>query len=220
MKNLSIQEIWKQNETLLEKTRKLNLDLSKELKLANAKSSLKSLLFLPVSTLIFFMLIGSYALYFVANHLETWYFVFSGAVVAFFSMLYVISSIRQLYKILALDYNAPVLKLQAELAQIKVVILTNLRITAWVLPFAPFIGLFFVEALFQWDLMALMNFNMIISFGLITILLEIISLIMLHWLKPKNINKKWMNWLLKGNGSQVDEALNFLDQIETFKSEP
>jgi flavoprotein len=38
-------------------------------------------------------------------------------------------------------------------------------------------------------------------------------------LNPKNADKKWLNWLLQGSGSQVNEALEFLKEIDEFVEE-
>jgi hypothetical protein len=218
MENLTIQELWKQNEAFLESTRKLNRSLLKEVKTEQAKSSLKGLLFLPVSTLIFYISTASYGLYFTSIHLETWYFAFSGLVVTLFSILFVVSSIKQLKQILSVDYNAPVLNLQKDISKIKTSVIHNLRIAAWLLPFAPFVGILFIKAVFNFDLAAQINYNIIYTFGGITIVLEILSILVLRALRQKNINRKWVNWLLQKSGSQVDEALGFLEQIDDFEN--
>jgi len=218
MENLTVQELWKQNDAFLESTRKLNKSLLKEVKTNQAKSSLKGLLFLPVSTLIFYILSASYGLYFTSIHLETWYFVFSGLVVTLFSILFVVSSIKQLKQILSVDYNAPILKLQKDISKIKTSVIHNLRIAAWLLPFAPFAGLLFIKAVFNFDLVAQVNSNIIYTFGGITIVLEILSILVLRALRQKNINKKWLSWLLQKSGRQVDEALVFLEQIDDFEN--
>ena len=219
MENLNLLEIWKQNESLLDQSIKLNTKLLKEVKLDQAKSSLQRLLFLPVSTLVFFILAASYSLHFAVTHHATWYFAFSGAVVTFFSLLFILSSARQLRQILSIDYHAPVVKLQKRMAQIKVSVVHNLRIAAWMLPFSPFIGLFFFKVLFEVDLAAAVNFNTLVVVGVLTIVLEMISLVIQRALRPKNINKKWLNWFLQGSGSQVDQALGFLNQLRDFEDE-
>jgi len=219
MKNISIEDIWKQNELVLENSRTLNLSLLKEVKTDKTKSSLKRLLFLPISTILFFLITASYAIYFIVENLDKWYFVFSGSIVVLFSILYVASSLMQLKRIISVDYNSPVLKLQEDISKIKTAVVLNLRIAAWLFPFAPFIGLFLAKAVFNFDLTTLLNYNMITTFGIITILLEIVSLLLLKALRPKNINKKWLNWLLQGSGSQVDEAFGFIKQIEEFEAE-
>jgi hypothetical protein len=219
MENLDIQNLWKQNEILLEANRKLNLTLLKEMKLDKAKSSLFGLLFLPITTLIFYTITGFYAMYFALEYAQFWYFAFSGAVVTFFSFWLVWSSIKQLKLILSIDYTEAVVKIQEKLAMLKTAIVQNLRIVAWLLPFGPFVGLFFVKAIFNIDLMALLNFNIIISFGITTIILEAVSLVLLRGLQQKRFNEKWLNWLLCGNGSQIDDALRYLKTIEDFQTE-
>jgi hypothetical protein len=219
MEQLDIHNLWKKSEALLEENRKLNLTLLKEIKLDKAKSSLNSLLFLPISTLIFYMILGFYATYFAIEHSQYWYFTFSGAVVAFFSFWLVWSSMKQLKLILSIDYTEAVVKIQKKLAMFKTTVVQNLRIAAWLLPFGPFVGVFFFKVIFDIDAMSLLNFNMLISFGISTILLEIISLLALRALHPKRINAKWLNWLLQGSGSQVNDALKHLNLIEEFQSE-
>ena len=219
MEKISLQEIWKQNEMVLENTRSLNLALLKEVKLDKVKRSLNNLLFLPISTMVFLGLVASYAIYFAVENLENWYFIFSGGVVAFFSVMLVVSSIMQLIQILTIDYNELVLKLQKDISRIKLSVVYNLKIVAWLLPFGAFVGLFVIKALFNFDMMILVNFNLILSVGITTIILEILSLLLLRALKPKNANKKWLNWLLRGSGSQVNEALRFLGQVEDFETE-
>ncbi len=219
MEKISLQEIWKQNEMVLKNTRSLNLALLKEVKLDKVKRSLNNLLFLPISTMVFLGLVASYAIYFAVENLENWYFIFSGGVVAFFSVMLVVSSIMQLIQILTIDYNELVLKLQKDISRIKLSVVYKLKIVAWLLPFGPFVGLFVIKALFNFEMMTLVNFNLILLVGITTIILEILSLLLLRALKPKNANKKWLNWLLWGSGSQVNEALRFLGQIEDFKTE-
>ena len=219
MENLDIQNLWKQNETLLEANRKLNLILLKEMKLDKAKSSLFGLLFLPITTLIFYTIIGFYAIYFAVEHAQFWYFAFSGAVVTFFSFWLVWSSIKQLKLILSIDYTEAVVKIQQKLSMLKTAIVLNFRIVAWLLPFGPFVGLFFVKAIFNIDLMVLLNFNMIISFGIATIILEIVSLLSLRALHQKRFDSKWLNWLLLGSGSQINDALQYFKSIEDFQKE-
>ena len=38
-------------------------------------------------------------------------------------------------------------------------------------------------------------------------------------LSPKNAETKWMNSLLRGNGSQVTSAMAFINEIEEFEKE-
>jgi hypothetical protein len=219
MENLSIQDIWRQNETILDTTRKLNLNLLKEIKLDQAKSSLRSLLFLPISTMIFFIIVAFYAMYFAVSYLDDWYFIFCGGIISFFSIWYVISSIRQLKNILSIDYSASIIQLQKDFTTIKLSILRNLRIAAYLLPFGPFVGVFVAKVIFNIDLMNLVKYDTITELSITFIALEIISFVILNALRPKNINKSWVKWLMIGSGSQVDEAITFLEDIQEFEQE-
>lgn len=219
MENLSIQDIWRQNETILDTTRKLNLNLLKEIKLDQAKSSLRSLLFLPISTMIFFIIVAFYAMYFAVSYLDDWYFIFCGGIISFFSIWYVISSIRQLKNILSIDYSASIIQLQKDFTTIKLSILRNLRIAAYLLPFGPFVGVFVAKVIFNIDLMNLIKYDTITELSITFIALEIISFVILNALRPKNINKSWVKWLMIGSGSQVDEAITFLEDIQEFEQE-
>lgn len=220
MEQIEIINLWKKSESLLQENRILNLKLLKEIKLDKAKSSLKGLLFLPISTLVCYTILGFYAMYFAIANSQHWYFTFSGAVVAFFSFWLVGSSIKQLKLILSIDYSKAVIHIQKKLAKLKASVVQNFRIVAWLLPFGPFVGIFFFKVVFNINVMTLLNFNMIISFGITTVLLEVVSLMLLKALHPKNANSKWLNWLLKGSGSQVNEALQYLNAIEQFQTEP
>lgn len=219
MEQSDIQKLWKQSEALLDENRKLNLTLLKEIKLDKAKSSLIGLMFLPISTLTIYTIIGFYAIYFTINNSLQWYFTFSGSIVTFFSFWLVWSSIKQLKLITSIDYTEAVVKIQKKIAKLKIAVVQNLRIVAWLLPFGPFVGIFFIKVIFHVDIMSLLDFNMILSFGILTVLLEVISLILLKALHPKRINSKWLNWLLSGSGSQVNEALKYLSAIEDFQKE-
>ncbi len=219
MEQLHLHELWKQNESLLDETRKLNHNLLKEVKIDKAKRALKQLLFFPISTLIFHSILASYALYFLYMHWGLWYFMASGGAVAYFSTWYGINAVNQIKRIITMDYDAPVVHVQKALSQLKISIVRNLRIAAWLLPFGPFVGLFFYKAIFDVDLMTIWNYTMIVSFGIVTIVLEVLSLLLLKALRSKNLNKKWLLWLLQGNGSQVIEALQFLEELKTIETE-
>jgi hypothetical protein len=219
MENKNIEALWRQNEIQLAGTRNPDLTLLKKVELHNARKSVQSLLFLPLGTLLFYTLSAGYAFYFISTNWEVWYLAFSGAVVAFFSLLLSAVSIRQLRLISMLNYDAPVLRLQSQLSKLKLLLLSNLRIAAYMLPFGLFIGLFVVKALWAFDPVVFISRETIIGFAVLSIVLQLLSLLLLRALRSKNINKPWMRRLLKGSGSQLDEALGFLQEIETFEKE-
>lgn len=212
MKALSIIEVSKKYESKMDEMCIQHLSLSKEVKLDKAKSTLRGLLFLPLSSLVYYTFAASYGLYFLVSQWEVWYFAFSGAVVTFFSVNFTIVSVRQLKQILALDYNEPIQKLEENISQLKSSSIDYLRVAAYLLPFGPFVGVFLFKVFFNFDLTAIVSLDFLTSFGLITILLEVISLFFLKAFKAKKINNQWVNALLQGSGSQVDEALAFVQE--------
>lgn len=212
-----IQEIWKQHEAALEESRKLHLSLLKEVKTDKARSSLKSLLYLPISTLIFFTLAVFYSMNFIIANWSVWYFALSGGGVFIFSLLLVVLSIRQIVQILSIDYDVPIIQLQKKISRIKSSVVDNLRIVNWILPCFPLINIFFFKVLWNVDIVDNMSRKMVYIYAAVFIVLVIVSIIFSKLLTRKNINKKWMNWMLQGSGSQVEEALGFLREIEEFE---
>lgn len=78
-------------------------------------------------------------------------------------------------------------------------------------------NIFFFKILLNVDIVANMSRKMVYIYAAIFIVLLIVSIIFSKLLTRKNMNKKWMNWLLHGSGSQVDEALGFLREIKDFE---
>tara|TARA_Y100000782_G_C10188616_1_gene268692 strand:+ start:11075 stop:11740 length:666 start_codon:yes stop_codon:yes gene_type:complete len=219
MESTNIQDLWKQHEAQLESTRKINSEVLKTVHIGQAQATLRRLFFLPISTLLFYLLVAAYGSYFSLKHIHTWYFVFSGSLVVAGALLYCGISMLQLKQLLSIDYTLPVVQLQKDIAALKPAFITNLKIAAWILPFGPFIGLFVVQALFNIDLTTYVTIDLLASFSIITIVLEIIGWFAARAFSAKNSSKKWMNWWLKGSGSQVDEALAFLNQLKAFEEE-
>ncbi|MEO1436960.1 MAG: hypothetical protein AAFV80_15580, partial [Bacteroidota bacterium] len=58
----NLQRLWTTHEAELKATRTLNVHLLREMKLGKARSSIHQLLYFPICSLIFYLLIGSYAL--------------------------------------------------------------------------------------------------------------------------------------------------------------
>jgi len=208
---------WQKQEEKLESTRSLNIAVLKELKLENAKSRIKQLLYLPISTLLFFSLVICYATHFTISNFGVWYFTFSGIVMLLFSFAFVFSSVNQLRIILKLDYQQPVTMLQRQLSRLKLSVIYNLKIAAAILPFSPFVGLFAIKAIFNFDATQVISLQQIWIFAGITVILQILTLFFSAKLRSQNKDKNYINWLLQGSGSQIEEAKSFLSEIEDFE---
>lgn len=219
MENLNIHEIWQQHESRLTSSHKLNIKLLKEVKISQAKSSLKSLLFLPISSLIFFIAMAFYGLHFTVTTWSSWYFTFAGIIVTTFSLAYTLNSIKQLKQILTIDYKSPVIKLQQEMSRLKSSVIVNLKLAVGILPFAPFLTIFTFKSLFDYNMVESLSVTKLFIYGSISLLLLLVSILAFRALNSHTSNPTWLNWLLKGSGSQVDEALSFLQEISEFENE-
>ena len=215
----NVQQTWNRLEQDLEKINRLNLERLREVNLDRAQSKLKSLVWQQVITIAFYVLAGSYFLHFSVTHWENWHYLASGGILSAWSFIASASSVYQLQLILTIDYSMPVLQLQKQLMKIKTAIIKNLRIGVWMLPFYlafvvwisnVLLGIDFIEVADE----SALAWNVILS----------VFLIPLAWwmhrkLNPKNTDKQWLNWLLQGSGSQVNEALVFLRKIDEFEKE-
>ncbi|MDX1326111.1 MAG: hypothetical protein R3299_00305 [Arenibacter sp.] len=65
-----------------------------------------------------------------AAHWGIWYFILADVGVAYFSIWFAILTIKQLMRLLLLKYDAPIAKLQEDLACLQIAIVHNLRIAA------------------------------------------------------------------------------------------
>lgn len=212
-------EIWQQHSAQIEQNSKLNIKLLREVNLDKTKSSVKSTLFLPVSTLLFYSIILILSLQFCFEHLNQFHLLGSGITVSIFSGLFIQSSILQLKNIHSINYDAPLLELQTDLSNLKLSLLRNLRIALWTLPFYPAIIIVLSQSLWQVDIVShLPNHFILTHLGIMSILL----ISVFHFsnnILPHHLNHKWVNFLLLGNGSQVDEALKFVEEIKEFEME-
>jgi len=70
------------------------------------------------------------------------------------------------------------------------------------------------------DIVAIGDQNWIWTNVLLSILVFLPLTIWGHFkLSPKNANTKWMQAFLKGNGSQITDAMIFLEEIKKFEEE-
>ncbi|MFT4786159.1 MAG: hypothetical protein ACI8QD_001518 [Cyclobacteriaceae bacterium] len=142
----------------------------------------------------------------------------AGTLLAIWMLAISIATIRELVLILHIDYSDPISLLQKKLIEIKLTSIKYLRLSVWILPFSfAFVVLFF-DLIWGLDIVAAGDRNWMISYFALTVIVFVPAAIWMHTkLAPKNASKKWMNNLLQGNGSQIEEALLRLQRIEAFE---
>jgi hypothetical protein len=212
----NLKKLWQEQEQKLEQSMALNLSLLKETKLDKAQNQLVSLIWMSSLTAAFYIAALWYFVFFAFHNLDNWHFVLAGGILTVWSGAIALGSILQLKSILTLDYAKPVAELQKQLQEIKFTIIRFLRLALMIIPFY----LVFLEVIFQVmfnvDFVALMD-------PLWVILQPVVLLPIVIWLyiklSPKNAEKKWMNWLLQGNGSQIKSAQNFIQEINQLQTD-
>lgn len=112
----------------MEKSNRLNLELLRMVNLDRAQNKLKSLVWQQAISIAFYLVAGSYFIYFCATHWQNWHYVISGGILAGWTFIASASAIHQLQLILIIDYFVPVLQLQKRLMRITTATFKNLRI--------------------------------------------------------------------------------------------
>lgn len=212
-----LKHIWKEQEKKIDRNWQLNVEMLRNTNLDKAKSKMNSLTWITAITLSFYLLMAMFFAIFAFKNLQTAHIAISGFVLTIWSLLIAVGAIKQLSAIQKIDYTEPIPILQKKLESLKLIILKYLQLAQWIIPLYLAFVVFWVKVLF--------NFDIIVNAGktwLIVQLILSISLIPLSvWLhkklSPKNISKKWVSSILKGAGSQVSEAIEFIKRIDEFK---
>tara|TARA_B100000780_G_C21118715_1_gene452927 strand:+ start:1171 stop:1842 length:672 start_codon:yes stop_codon:yes gene_type:complete len=213
MESININELWLQHEHKLTRQIELNSKAIKQQYISEAKNHIKGIWLFPVIALLFYLATASYSLYFIIQNLNQWYFIGAGFTVFIFSVLFIHSSTLQLKGIINIDYNLPIIDLQKRLLDTQLSFIRNIKIAVWIIPFGPLVGVFFMKSLFGFDLVQLWGEKMLFGFSITTLMLEIIA-----WYLSRKLNTRtipsWLKWLMKGNGSQFEEAIKLLEEIK------
>lgn len=215
----NLQETWNRLEQKLEKSNRINLELLRKVNLGRVQNKMQSLVWQQAITIAFYLLAGIHFIYFSATHWENWHYVISGGILAVWSFIASAGAIHQLQLILTIDYSMPVLQLQKKMITIKISIIKNLRIGVWMLPFYMAFVVWISELLFGIDFITVTNFSALSWNFILSGLLIPVAWWMHRKLNPMNADKDWLNWLIQGSGSQVGEAMEFLNQIDEFERE-
>jgi len=208
------QQIWKAYDAKLEKSLQLNLRLLQEVQSQKAKSVLRS--FIASRTI--GIIIG--ILYLLLLVLAFWY-VRTQPVMAVSFAVFIICTVIAIGKymqeigiIRGISYGDNIIDTQQKLAGIKSSIIWTLRIS-WVQ--LPFWSTFFVSN----ELLRKGGREFWMIETPITLLLTILAVILYKNITIENAQKKkWVKGMIRGAGMKsVTRAMDFLQEIENFKSE-
>jgi len=211
--------LWVNMDEKLNRNWKLNMKNLQTANLDKVKRGMSRLVWIKGLTMGFY---GLSALLFMTYAFSRWgipHQAVTGIIFGIWSLVIFITSLHELRLITRVNYAEQISVLQKELIHIQLTIIKYLRLAVWVFPlYFGFIILLF-DLLFGVDVVEVGSRNWIISNVVISAGIFLPAAIwMRNKLTPKNANKNWMKKLLRGNGSQVSDAVRLLEEINAYQA--
>mgnify|MGYP003536564657 FL=1 len=219
MENIELINIWKEQNTKIEKALAINQWLLKETINNKAKTSLQSLIrfkTLGIIAFVFYLLLLGYILaYAFTNYSSALnYFIISVLAIALVNIKGLADYIKHIVWTNNINYNGSIIEIQQQLSRLQLSIIDHAKTMCLQFPF--FTTFYLSNKWFPQEV------------GLGYIILQVLvtgSFIYLsYWLykntKPENLSKKWFRNMIAGSGGKsVMEALTFYKEMEEFKKE-
>ncbi len=214
-----LQEIWQDQDKKLDRNWQLNLEVLRRSNLDKARNKIRSLTWMIGATLAFFALCAIGFAGFTVSHWDSPHVTAAGVVLTLWTVWISSGAMRQLGFIANIDYAAPIPVLQKQLQELRLIIVSYLQKGVWIFPFYMAFVIWFFQILFGIDIIEVGNRNWLIAQGFFSVILILPTLWAYRKLDRKNIDTKWMQTLLRGQGSQIADALGFIREIEAFEKE-
>jgi len=212
-----LKNLWREQEKQLQENWALNFQLLRTLNLDKAKSRLKSLTRVTVAMLIFYICAALYFIYFAIEYGSEPQFAIAGGILSIWAISIAGGAMHQLDRIADIDYSEPIPVLQRKLESLKLIVLRYIRLGAWITPFYFSFIIVGFKSLFGVDIIMVGDPTWLTVQAGITLAFIPLTIWIYRKLSPRNISAAWMEKVLKGNGSQITEALKFLEEIERFE---
>ncbi len=213
MEDLALKDIWSSYDNVLEKSINLNTHLLEELQKQKIRFSFRPLLHAKILGLLIgiSLMVGTaWALFYFHSQII---FTISLSMIFIFNIIATMGYCRHIFLIANLNFSKNIANTQKKLATLQAAILRHFRILCLQLPF--YITIFIPDALIKegtiiyWTVQAI-----------ITALFTIAAIWLYRNISYKNINKKWLQKLIEGDGgTTVSKAISFIEEIEEFKRE-
>lgn len=218
--SMNIQNIWGELEKKLDRNWKLNLEIIRSTNLEKTRKKMTSFIWITSLTLAFYIFATYFFVHFTITSLGSPFIVASGIILASWTLLICIGAVHELELISRINYASPVTILQKQLSQIRLIVVKYLRLASWILPFSFVFIILFFKVLFGIDIAANAPLDWVLWNITISVALFLPLTIWINKkLNTRNIDKKWMYSVLKGNGSQIIDSIEFLKEIERFEKE-
>ena len=166
----NLQNTWSKHEEKLQKSIELNLELLKRVNVKSARSKMMSLVWINISTLVFYQFVMWFFVYYTVNHWPQVQYMIAGAILAGWSGVISYGAIKQLKLISEIDYAGPVTLVQKQLQKVKIAIIHFLRMALMILPLHMVFIIVLSELLLNVDLIKVADPVWMIAQTLILIL--------------------------------------------------
>jgi len=211
---------WANLDQKLDRNWKLNLQLIRQTNLDKAQRKITNLIWAKGLALAVYFISLILFVEFTFDNLGVIHLATTGILLSTWTLAICITSIHELHLITTIDYALPVPDLQKKLVSIRLATVKYLRLGIWIIPLSFAFTILFFKAIFGVDIVAVGDTNWMIANGVFSLVVFVpLAIWLTKKISPKNAEKKWMNKLLKGNGSQITTAIDFLKEIESFEKE-
>ncbi len=220
MKDLNeIQQLWSAHDQKLQQQMSINIDLLRKINLDKIERKMNSLVLIKAVALGFYLIVTILLVSYVVIKWPNLNLVISGTLISTWALAICFTSIQEIRMALSIRFTDPTIILQRHLMKYRSTIIRYLRIGVWVLPLhLAFVVLFF-DLYFGIDIIQTGNQTWLISQFLFSLL---VMTPLAVWLYRKlivaNVDKKWMYRILKGNGSQLLDSLQLLNEIKDVEN--
>ena len=219
MTDLEMRELWIGFDQKLERNWKLNVELLKRSNLDKARDKMTNLIWVKSMALAFYASAMFFFLYFAISNWAVPHIAGTGFLLASWALAIVMASIHELDLVSKINFSESVTISQKKLHKLRLTIIKYIRLGVWIAPlYFAFVILMFKLA-WNLDIVAVGDSAWIQSNIVLSVLLVPAAVWAHRKLSAKNAEKKWMNRLLAGNGSQITDALSFIGEIEEFEKE-
>ena len=215
----ALKSIWSDLDQKLDRNWKLNMEVIRNTNLDKAKGKMRSLVFVISTAIAFYGVFAMYLAHLAATSWNSWSVVASCVTLGIWSLAIVIASIHELVMINEVNYSESIILVQKKVTNIKLAIIKYMRIGAWILPFHFAFVILFFKILFDVDIVEVGDKIWLLSNLAIGVVVFLPAAIWIHRkLSPENADKDWMNAVLQGQGSQINDAIKFMDEIRSFEN--
>lgn len=209
---------WNEQNKKLNESLRLNEDLIENVKIDKTKSKMYGLLIKRIAEAIVFfiivMMLGTY----IGNNFTLTAPVISALVLFAFSIVGLSGSIGQIFYIMSIDYEKPVVEIQKDISRVRTHSIQILRLILLSVPFYTAYIFLGAKIILGFDLFTSADDIWLITQAVFSVILLFPTFWLVRELGRKT-NKKWLKGLLdKLVGSTTFDAVRLLEDLNEFKT--